>query len=97
MWSRNIEKLMLCNKNINLKYGLSKSNLEGLKETCTLPLTSVDMCHHTWKMAECSESAGRILMLCFLARGSTKGPPAISVSLLANAMSFPASMAATVG
>lgn len=48
-------------------------------------------------MAECSESAGRIFTLCFRARGRTKGPPAMSVSLLAKAMSFPASMAATVG
>ena len=51
----------------------------------------------TWNMAECSESAGRILTLCLLARGSTKGPPAINVSLFARAMSFPASIAATVG
>jgi len=36
-------------------------------------------------------------MLCFLARGRTKGAPAIIVSLLAKAMSFPASIAATVG
>lgn len=48
-------------------------------------------------MAECSESAGRILMLFLWARGRTKAPPAIIVSLLANAMSFPASIAATVG
>jgi len=48
-------------------------------------------------MAECSESAGRIFTLCLLASGSTKGPPAINVSLFARAMSFPASIAATVG
>lgn len=51
----------------------------------------------TRNMAECSESAGRIFILCFWARGRTKGPPAIRVSLLAKAMSFPASIAATVG
>lgn len=48
-------------------------------------------------MAECSESAGRIFTLCLCARGRTKGPPAINVSLLAKAISFPASIAATVG
>lgn len=52
---------------------------------------------HTWNIAECSESAGSIFTLCLCARGSTKGPPAIKVSLFANAMSFPASIAATVG
>lgn len=52
---------------------------------------------NTWNIAECSESAGRILTLCLWARGRTKGPPAIRVSLLAKAMSFPASIAATVG
>jgi hypothetical protein len=51
----------------------------------------------TWKMAECSESAGKILLPYFLANGSTYGPPAIKVSLLAKAISFPASIAATVG
>lgn len=48
-------------------------------------------------MAECSESAGRMCTPCFLASGSTKGPPAMRVSLLARQMSLPASMAATVG
>lgn len=55
------------------------------------------MSFHTWNTAECSESAGRIFTLCLWARGRTKGPPAIRVSLLAKAMSFPASIAATVG
>mmetsp|Transcript_7769 Transcript_7769/g.19276 ORF Transcript_7769/g.19276 Transcript_7769/m.19276 type:complete len:230 (+) Transcript_7769:969-1658(+) len=50
-----------------------------------------------WKMAECSESAGRMLTPYSRARGSTKGPPAMSVSLLARQMSFLALMAATVG
>mmetsp|Transcript_94 Transcript_94/g.253 ORF Transcript_94/g.253 Transcript_94/m.253 type:complete len:209 (+) Transcript_94:597-1223(+) len=50
-----------------------------------------------WKIAECSESAGRILTPFFSASGKTYGPPAISVSLLARQMSFLASMAATVG
>jgi hypothetical protein len=36
-------------------------------------------------------------MMCLCARGSTKGPPAISVSLFASDMSFPALIAATVG
>jgi len=47
--------------------------------------------------AECSESAGRMLTPCSRASGSTYGPPAISVSLLARQMSLPALMAATVG
>lgn len=51
----------------------------------------------TWKMALCSLSAGRMLTPYSAARGSTKGPPAISVSLLARQMSFLALMAATVG
>lgn len=53
-------------------------------------------CMH-WKIAECSLSAGKRLTLCFAARGSTYGPPAMSVSLFARQMSLPASMAATVG
>ena len=48
-----------------------------------------------WKMAECSESAGRILTPCFSANGSTAGPPAMRVSLFARQMSLPASIAAT--
>jgi hypothetical protein len=44
----------------------------------------------TWKMAECSLSAGRILTPYSAASGSTKGPPAMSVSLLARQMSLPA-------
>ena len=50
-----------------------------------------------WKRALCSLSAGRMLIPCSFASGSTKGPPAISVSLLARQMSLPALMAATVG
>mmetsp|Transcript_2009 Transcript_2009/g.7569 ORF Transcript_2009/g.7569 Transcript_2009/m.7569 type:complete len:253 (+) Transcript_2009:1721-2479(+) len=50
-----------------------------------------------WKMALCSESAGRILTPCFTARGTMAGPPAMRVSLLARQMFLPASMAATVG
>ena len=45
----------------------------------------------------CSESAGSILTLCFASNGTTTGPPAIRVSLLARAISLPALMAATVG
>ena len=48
-------------------------------------------------MAECSESAGSSFTPCFAASGKTAGPPAISVSLLARQMSFPARMAAHVG
>lgn len=48
-------------------------------------------------MAECSLSAGRMCTPCFCASGSTNGPPAMSVSLLARQMSLPLSMAATVG
>mmetsp|Transcript_210 Transcript_210/g.921 ORF Transcript_210/g.921 Transcript_210/m.921 type:complete len:232 (-) Transcript_210:136-831(-) len=50
-----------------------------------------------WKSAECSLSAGRILTPCFWMSGTMWGPPAISVSLFASAMSLPALMASTVG
>mmetsp|Transcript_13687 Transcript_13687/g.49065 ORF Transcript_13687/g.49065 Transcript_13687/m.49065 type:complete len:234 (+) Transcript_13687:673-1374(+) len=50
-----------------------------------------------WKIAECSESAGKILTPCLTARGTIAGPPAMSVSLFARQMFFPASIAATVG
>jgi hypothetical protein len=50
-----------------------------------------------WKMALCSESAGRMLTPYLAASGSTYGPPAISVSLFARQMSLPCSIAATVG
>lgn len=53
-------------------------------------------CRH-WKIALCSESAGSILTLYVFNRGTTTGPPAMRVSLLASAMSLPALMAATVG
>ena len=48
-------------------------------------------------MALCSLSAGTILILCSATRGLITGPPEISVSLLARAMSFLALMAAIVG
>jgi hypothetical protein len=50
----------------------------------------------TWKIALCSLSAGRMFTPYSAARGSTNGPPAISVSLLARQMSFLALIAATV-
>mmetsp|Transcript_55482 Transcript_55482/g.131754 ORF Transcript_55482/g.131754 Transcript_55482/m.131754 type:complete len:202 (+) Transcript_55482:590-1195(+) len=50
-----------------------------------------------WKMAECSESAGVILTPYFLRSGRMTGPPEMSVSLFASAISLPASIAATVG
>ena len=55
-------------------------------QTCALPI-----------LAECSESAGSSFTPCFFAKGRTTGPPAIKVSLLARAMSLPASIAAMVG
>ncbi len=48
-------------------------------------------------MAECSLSTGKIRTPCFLARGIMICPAVTRVSLLARAMSFPASMAAMVG
>ena len=53
-------------------------------------------CRH-WKMAECSESAGSRRLPLFFSSGSTTGPAAIRVSLLARARSFPARIAARVG
>mmetsp|Transcript_35696 Transcript_35696/g.90036 ORF Transcript_35696/g.90036 Transcript_35696/m.90036 type:complete len:339 (+) Transcript_35696:777-1793(+) len=50
-----------------------------------------------WNSALCSLSAGRILTPYSSASGSTYGPPAMSVSLLARQMSLPCLMAATVG
>mmetsp|Transcript_6701 Transcript_6701/g.19622 ORF Transcript_6701/g.19622 Transcript_6701/m.19622 type:complete len:233 (-) Transcript_6701:318-1016(-) len=50
-----------------------------------------------WNSALCSLSAGRMWIPCSLARGRTKGPPAIRVSLFARQMSLPALIAATVG
>ena len=49
-----------------------------------------------WKIAECSESTGRIRAPCCAARSMTMAPAATSVSLFANAMVFPAFTAATV-
>mmetsp|Transcript_20090 Transcript_20090/g.64698 ORF Transcript_20090/g.64698 Transcript_20090/m.64698 type:complete len:259 (+) Transcript_20090:960-1736(+) len=53
-------------------------------------------CKH-WKIAECSESAGVIETPYSSTSGKIAGPPAMRVSLLAKAMSFPASIASTVG
>ena len=53
-------------------------------------------CRH-WKMAECSESAGSRREPLFSSSGSTTGPAAIKVSLLARARSLPARTAARVG
>ena len=43
-----------------------------------------------WNIAECSESTGRILALCFAASSITSWPAATRVSLLARAMVLPA-------
>ena len=43
-----------------------------------------------WKIAECSESTGSILALCFAARLITSSPAATRVSLFARAIVFPA-------
>ena len=50
-----------------------------------------------WKMAECSESTGTISAPFSFARAMTRSPAHTSVSLLARAMRFFASMAARVG
>ena len=50
-----------------------------------------------WKIAECSESTGRIAALYFSARAITIGPAATRVSLFASAMVLPALMAEIVG
>ena len=50
-----------------------------------------------WKMAECSESAGSSREPERASSGSTTGPAAIRVSLLARARSLPARIAARVG
>ena len=50
-----------------------------------------------WKMAECSESTGRMGALQARERSMTREPAATRVSLLARAMILPASMAARVG
>ena len=50
-----------------------------------------------WKMAECSESTGRIRTPQRLASAMTRDPAATRVSLFARAMSLPARMAESVG
>ena len=50
-----------------------------------------------WKMAECSESTGRIGVLCFIASELMSSPATTIVSLLARAMALPAFMALIVG
>ena len=50
-----------------------------------------------WKMAECSESTGRMDTPFSFAKGIMMWPAVTNVSLFARAMSFPASMAAMVG
>ena len=49
-------------------------------------------CRH-WKIAECSLSTGRKSTPYLLTASMMRLPPATSVSLLANAMAFPARMA----
>src|SRR5437870_83903 len=48
-----------------------------------------------WKIAECSESIGRMLTLCLRASGITSEPATTSASLFANASVLPASIAAS--
>ena len=50
-----------------------------------------------WKMAECSESTGRIGHLFLMARSHTSSPATTMVSLFAKAMVFPALRAEMVG
>ena len=50
-----------------------------------------------WKMAECSESTGRIATRCSATDSLTNSPATTRVSLLAKAIFFPALMAFTVG
>ena len=50
-----------------------------------------------WKMAECSESTGRIGTLCSTAKAVISSPATTSVSLFANAIALPALIAAIVG
>lgn len=65
-------------------------------DTTEIQTMSYRTCRH-WKIAECSESAGIMSTPCFLSRGSTAGPPAIRVSLLARAMVLLFLIASTVG
>ena len=58
--------------------------------SCALPMRH-------WKMAECSLSTGSRATPFFATASMTMEPPATRVSLLARAMSIPASMAASVG
>ena len=50
-----------------------------------------------WKMAECSESTGRMGVWCFIANSFISSPATTIVSLLASAMALPAFMALIVG
>ena len=50
-----------------------------------------------WKMAECSESTGKMGTRCSMASWVTSSPATTSVSLLAKAMALPARMAFIVG
>mmetsp|Transcript_10531 Transcript_10531/g.22199 ORF Transcript_10531/g.22199 Transcript_10531/m.22199 type:complete len:305 (+) Transcript_10531:293-1207(+) len=72
-----------------------KAPPEAVKMTRRRPPSGTPWRH--WKMALCSLSAGRRLMPCSLTRGLMTGPPLMSVSLLARAMSFFNLMASMVG
>ena len=50
-----------------------------------------------WNIAECSESTGRMGVLCLFASSFMSSPATTIVSLLARAISFPAFMASIVG
>ena len=68
---------------------------EAVRRILSMALPSSPTKH--WKIALCSLSTGRIGARCFTASSVMNSPATTSVSLLASAMVFPASMAATVG
>ena len=81
----------------NSSYVLPKNGPpEAVKISFLSALLSGAPCRH-WKIAECSLSTGKSFTPLRLTASVTKSPPATSVSLLARAMSFFASIAAMVG
>ena len=82
------------------------SNNSSLLKSRNAPPLAVNMtrrnppggtpCKH-WNIAECSESAGSMLIPCFSTNGLMTGPPLINVSLLAKAISLPSLIASIVG
>mmetsp|Transcript_20471 Transcript_20471/g.30325 ORF Transcript_20471/g.30325 Transcript_20471/m.30325 type:complete len:213 (-) Transcript_20471:206-844(-) len=85
---------------------LHSSNSSSFEKSRNAPPEAVKMmrrsppsgtpCKH-WKMAECSESAASMLTPYFSIKGKITGPPLISVSLFAKAISFLSLMASMVG